>query len=511
MAPYDEQKLPLYHESPLISLRTISSDTLPLLRSSRLSESSLTKRNRRNEDGGGETVINYNSTSGIRKIRVDPWSSSKEATHRIRDMVQTSESRREKSKKIIESKILLSFMQMIVVLGVCCFIANIAFTVNSLEVKKKDGDFPDLPRNIKFELQKLREKKKQEEEQRRRQEKQQHISKSQIIAEEAFRKSNDAKQPVMSLLKQAGIDTNLDKETYDKLPTWKQITDLYGTKPRFHGLETCERFRSTGDPAEHFLGTAGTFNTGTNLMSELLIANCHMQPRMDKYGEVNKGVRWQVPWGKHSPPGDEEFRLHHKTAKDKTVGNNILPAVTIRDPYSWLRSMCRHKYTAKWSSSFDGHCPNLVPSKQDKTVDSSLLKDTDSVKVNVKYSDFIRDHDSLVHMWNDWYEEYIDTVTIPRVLVRYEDLLFFPKETVTTVCECAGGSMKKNGEFKYIVSSAKKGEAAHGKMSERTGYIDAIVKYGTDEHRYDGFHEEDLQYVRDNINDEYMSIFGYHH
>lgn len=40
----------------------------------------------------------------------------------------------------------------------------------------------------------------------------------------------------------------------------------------------------------------GTFNSGTNLMAELLIHNCHMQKRMDRFGHKNRGVRWQVPW-----------------------------------------------------------------------------------------------------------------------------------------------------------------------------------------------------------------------
>lgn len=40
-----------------------------------------------------------------------------------------------------------------------------------------------------------------------------------------------------------------------------------------------------------------------------------------------------MPWGKHTPVGDDEYRLSHVTAKDKGVDpNNILPAVTIRDP-----------------------------------------------------------------------------------------------------------------------------------------------------------------------------------
>jgi arginine/ornithine N-succinyltransferase beta subunit len=44
------------------------------------------------------------------------------------------------------------------------------------------------------------------------------------------------------------------------------------------------------------------------------------------------------PWGKHTPPGDEEYRLTHKSKKDADVdATMILPAVTVRDPYFWMQ------------------------------------------------------------------------------------------------------------------------------------------------------------------------------
>jgi hypothetical protein len=103
------------------------------------------------------------------------------------------------------------------------------------------------------------------------------------------------KGPILTLLKEAGIDLDtLDQTVIDSLPLWSTVVKLYGDKPRIVGLDTCEAFRSMGDPADHFLGVAGTFNTGTNLMAELFIANCHMPARMAKYGKVNRGIRWQV-------------------------------------------------------------------------------------------------------------------------------------------------------------------------------------------------------------------------
>jgi hypothetical protein len=227
-------------------------------------------------------------------------------------------------------------------------------------------------------------------------------------------------------------------------------------------------------------------------MAELLIANCHMQDRMDKYGRINRGVRWQVPWGKHTPPGDDEYRQKHKTDKDKNIdANNILPAVTIRDPLVWLKSMCRHHYAARWPHTND-RCPDFS---------------RDNLKAVVHYAEITKFHDSILHHWNDYYTEY-NTANFPHLLVRFEDLIFHPEEVTKQVCKCAGGSMRKDGKFIYIVDSAKKGKTAHG--SVRTGYIDAIVKYGSAKHRYELYKDkQDLEYVRDNVDPTLMEMLKY--
>lgn len=69
---------------------------------------------------------------------------------------------------------------------------------------------------------------------------------------------------------------------------------MYGEDPVMLGLDTCKAFQEASDPAEHYLAVAGTFNSGTNLLAELLIHNCHMPARMAKYGKIHEGIRWQV-------------------------------------------------------------------------------------------------------------------------------------------------------------------------------------------------------------------------
>jgi hypothetical protein len=235
-----------------------------------------------------------------------------------------------------------------------------------------------------------------------------------------------------------------------------------------------------------------------------------MTTRMKKYGSESKGIRWQVPWGKHTPPLDEEFRQTHKTKKgDLNIeADNVLPAVMIRDPYVWMHSMCRHRYKARWAlSKEDGaHCPNLVPDQRD--IDEfPYLKHKESIPVTVTYSEFQREHASLAHFWNDWYNEYME-VTFPRLIVRFEDLIFSAKEVTTTVCKCAGGNMKEQ-DFVYIVDSAKKGVGAHGAQSQRTSFIDAIVRYGKDADRLAGLTPADIEFARKSLDRNLIELFGY--
>jgi len=211
------------------------------------------------------------------------------------------------------------------------------------------------------------------------------------------------KGPLIELLKEAEV-TPIDNITMASLPTWSEITSLYGREPIFYGLDTCTRFQGSGIAARHFLATAGTFNTGTNLLSEMLLANCHMPARQAQYGTNQKGIRWQVLWGKHTPVRNETFRRTHRTYNDlpDLVADDIFAAVMVRDPYRWMQSMCRHSYGASWLH--DGsHCPSLVPNEADR-VTKPHLQTMDHIPVHVQYSNFVQHHDSLAHFWSEWYQ-----------------------------------------------------------------------------------------------------------
>jgi hypothetical protein len=70
----------------------------------------------------------------------------------------------------------------------------------------------------------------------------------------------------------------LDNSTIESLPTNVKIRTLLGPEPLIVGNEDqCSFFRQrVPNPNDRWMGVAGCFNTGTNLLAELLRHNCIM-------------------------------------------------------------------------------------------------------------------------------------------------------------------------------------------------------------------------------------------
>mmetsp|Transcript_4707 Transcript_4707/g.11262 ORF Transcript_4707/g.11262 Transcript_4707/m.11262 type:complete len:396 (+) Transcript_4707:142-1329(+) len=313
----------------------------------------------------------------------------------------------------------------------------------------------------------------------------------------------------------AGLE--LTPEMEEKLPTWAQVREVVGTGPVVLGLESCPKFREIVPPLERMLGSSGMFNTGTNLVTHLLKKNCEIPERREKMGpsqsKESYGMRWQVPWGKHTPV---KFRKLHSTEKAKAIKKEyILPVVTIRNPYSWFGSMCKNGYTAKWDHTKtqkkgDGkprNCPALKYGNTDKSPWNP---------VTVTYAEKREDHHlSLAHLWNDWYSYYLDLGKrgggddFPFLIIRMEDIVFYPKETIYKVCECAGGKIRDDQPFQLITDSAKGDSPGH---DASTGVYEAWIKYSqpNTKERY-AFSEADYKNAQKTLNGTLMEALGYKH
>jgi len=111
--------------------------------------------------------------------------------------------------------------------------------------------------------------------------------------EKEFFSQESSLGPLHKILERAGVEVT--PEMLRDLPPPSQVEDLYGREgPIIIGLETCQRFRDSIKPEDAFIGPAGMFNTGTNLIDVSLSANCYIPEKVAKYGKMSKGMRMQV-------------------------------------------------------------------------------------------------------------------------------------------------------------------------------------------------------------------------
>ncbi len=253
----------------------------------------------------------------------------------------------------------------------------------------------------------------------------------------------------------------LDPDIRSRVTPWSTIVRKYGNTPRIFGLDQCHAFQQSIPKLEdRWLSIAGLFHSGTNLLFELLSEHCDMRPqvviiptttnlsasssnhsqkrlqfrtarsRADKFD----GVAWQVTWGKHNP-------AHvRKSFTRKAVPGVInvpditkaqqLPVVIIRHPYSWMESMCYQSYSVGFVTPHGHSCPDKF------TVEP---RTNQSIPVKVTFGSGVEYYQSVAHLYNEWYREYVYNATFPLLVVRIEDLIHHPKVVIQQICQCAGG------------------------------------------------------------------------
>jgi hypothetical protein len=146
---------------------------------------------------------------------------------------------------------------------------------------------------------------------------------------------------------------------------------------------------------------------------------------------------------------------------------------------------------------FGKSCPWIV-SHQNTTI---------PVRIDYGYPGRVQ-YESVIHLWNRWNRAYYETIQFPRLMVRHEDLVFYPDQVVQQVCQCVGGTYlphQPNRTFQAELISAKTGKG-HGKT--RTGFIDAWIKYGK-RRAYRNLHPIDRAYAKDILDKELLEVFQY--
>lgn len=343
------------------------------------------------------------------------------------------------------------------------------------------------------------------------------------------------KERLWNILQTRNI-TKVDAAYWASIPSWPTIRKkMYHTEkdnagPIVYGLETCHAFQeaTSSNPSQRRISPAGLFNTGTNYLSVLLEYNCQNPHRVEKFhGNAKRGHgnEWEVPWGKHSPASARG--TYYKNKNMKYTVDEVLPVVLIRNPYGWMKSMCRNPYTAEWKGMQDkATCPQLKEKTKEWGHGEGEATNGEGYNpVDVKYGSGISHHESLGNLWNDWYGEYFykhmnstnkrSESPFPRLIIRFEDIIFYPYEVTQKICECAGGVLGHreedkdvtNGTFHYVVRSAKAG-MGHGPASKRNGLIDSWLRYGNNDAK-DAYSEEDLEIAKEILDPMIARTFEY--
>jgi len=225
-------------------------------------------------------------------------------------------------------------------------------------------------------------------------------------------------------------------------------------------------------------------------------------------------IRWQVPWGKHRLA---KLKWNHTAPDGWGMSNrtNVLPIVVIKDPFTWLQSMCKSPYEAHWKHR-SSHCPNLRR-RTEWELDHIPV---DPIPVKIVFDANSTEYwDSLLELYNDWYMQYYNA-TYPRLIVRFEDLLFLPDGLLKVVATCVLGNDVGEGNStkrfrvrlrRLLVSEQinlqLKASKSHGHSSD---LVRAVINYGSGRGRTHNMTRQDLEYANEILSSQpLLDTFDY--
>lgn len=320
---------------------------------------------------------------------------------------------------------------------------------------------------------------------------------------------------ILDLLAATGI-TSIESQVVARLPSLEQFGALYGTSspsdpPVVVGMETCHDFLQQAHHGSNnnraaaaavqqqeqpfYVGVAGMFNSGTTSMEMYLRENLVLGSFPNQL-DYDKGV----PWGKHRL---WSIRHDYMAADHVDKMDRVFPIVIIRDPFSWMASMCTSPYKAKWPHA-PIHCPNLVANADDVAL-STTNEEEENEKVTtttpgraipvVLTAQRQRSFASLLDLWIQWYGEYLDSHA-PRLMVRFEDVLIRPDAVVDQIRQCLQLVPRQQQDFVYAVGALKWDQKY---VKKQSSLVSAIIKYGNGLDRLRNLTAADLELAKQEL------------
>jgi hypothetical protein len=205
-------------------------------------------------------------------------------------------------------------------------------------------------------------------------------------------------------------------------------------------------------------------------------------------------------WGKHIPAS---YRLINKFPSDNPDSpEHVLPIVIVRQPFDWLRSMCKEGYDAKFLRRVRS-CPLVYRHGTSNVTNKVIVK---AHQTAYKYTDT---YASLADMWTEWHQFYLNA-SFPRLLIRYEDLVLYPKQLVQAIADCTGKAAKP--KFQYYTQEARHfvKQSKSAKQSQQS-LLNALRKLGERDDMYWSMEEPSRSYAMKALDPQLLELFRYQH
>jgi len=210
----------------------------------------------------------------------------------------------------------------------------------------------------------------------------------------------------------------------------------------------------------------GLFNTGTNIMTEMVKQYC------SDFKSLTKKCEARI-W-KHAPWNPEVVKIIHK---------EIPVIVMAKDPLTWFHSACKTPYQLKYS----GELP----------CEEAVFQSPWSIR-GKKY-------ESLMNVYEEYYRlVFNETLGGPghaqTLIIRYEDLLMSADDVMGRTCAHLG--LEKKGTVKIQEKAYKN----HGHSSDLDS---ARARYMHPGYRYEGWSLSNLQKLRETCDQNVLEALGY--
>lgn len=303
----------------------------------------------------------------------------------------------------------------------------------------------------------------------------------------------------------------------NEIPKYTTVQHVYGHKPRINGLEFCKDLQRKGMIPR----VAGLYNTGTNALVKQF--QMRWEPFLIETNRTNGNLpqsksamntqrffqsnyfRWDVPWGKHVPA------TYHGNVtvppSNPTLPDIVVPIIMVRDPFTWITSMCRSPYGAKWKH---GSCANqsILGISQSEANSESTTKNAEPVTTKFWFGKqssmpvrFSVTYPSLVHLWNTFLNQYLQTMSHPVIIIRLEDIILHGDKVLVSLEECFWGR-RLTTEYDPIHSSSK----SHGSGSAYATVLKSVLQGAVPR-----IHADDSLYLRTNLDPRLMKLLHYNH